>query len=237
MVELSHFSFSAMIELITIPLIILGLLAYKSWKQQKLDQLAADQLIEQVKHQSEVRLHRNTRFFKEKYMLDARHLDSALRLVDRVENRFMQKMINVYLKRDSKGLTEMDAFVAELVTTYQSLSPEIPTNDLLRKFNKHPAIFEEFEVLKQTNKDLKEEITITKRTMSDMISEFSSMFGGGADSSMDPHDVIEELQAKHAEHSGGSDQIPEDELDLLEKLADESSELAVQDDPLQPGKH
>lgn len=235
MVELSYFSVSAMIELIAVLLILLGLLVYKIRKQQKQDRLAAEQLLEQVNHQSEVRLHRNTTFFKEKYMLDANHLDKALRLVDRVEKRFMQKIINVYIKRDAKGLKEMDTYVAELVTTYQSLSPKIPTNDLLRQLNRHPAIFEEFEVQRQVNKDLKEEITITKRTMNDMMGEFSRMFGGGADASLDPHDVINELQIRHAEHNRGADQIPEDELDLLEKLAEETGEPAEEDDPLQPG--
>lgn len=234
MVELSYFSFSATIELIAALLIVLGWLFYKNWKQKKRDRQAADQLLERIRHQSEVRLHRNTKFFKEKYMLDAADLEQALRLIDHVEQRFIQKIINVYLNRDSKGLVKMDAFVAELVTTYQSLSPEIPTTDLLRKLKKNPAIFEEIEVLRQLNQDLKEEITITKQTMNEMLNEFSNMFGGGADNSLDAQEIMDELQTKHSERNADTDQLPEDELDLLEKLAEETTEPPEQDNPLLP---
>ena len=55
---------------------------------------------------------------------------------------------------------------------------------------------QETEKLKQENEKLKGELEDTKTTMNNMVGEFGSMFGGGADHEMAKHEVVEKVEGQ-----------------------------------------
>lgn len=227
MIEIPTVLFSLLIEGFIALLVILIVLLVVNMKRNKKDIAAARKLVEQIRHQSQTRQEDVGSFLVEKYRLEGDELEKSIKLIDKAEKKFMQKLINVYLKRDSLGLASMDASVAELIETYKDLSPVIPEIEELAGAASEATAEQqaELENLKQVNEQLIEELAITKKTMGNMIAEFGNMFGGGKENRMESEEVLEKVSA------------PIDEF-LSEEIAEQSEidgqEVSVEQDLADP---
>lgn len=204
MVEISVLNLSLLIEALVICLIILVLWTVLLIRQKKRDRKAARKLVDQVKHQSKTRLEVTSSFLHEKYRFEGNELEKAVKSIDKAEKKFIQAVINIYVKRNASGLESLDASLAELIDTYKSLSPIMPDAQTLAALES--ANPEEMTALRESNEKLTEELAITKETMGNMISEFGNMFGGGKDHELEQEEVVEKVQ-------GG-----EPTLDQIEKV-------------------
>ena len=196
MIEVSFVLFTLLAEgfLLSLAVILMGVIWV--FKRKKRDRIAAETLVEHIKHQSRTRLEVTSSFLNEKYLLEGDALTQAVQDIDLTEKQFFQKLINIYLNRDSEGLSSLDASVAEMVDIYKSLSPKAPQSDpaenevcdvkLEQKENK-------IKELQESHDKLVEELAITKETMSNMIGEFGNMFGGGQDHDLDKGDVMDKV--------------------------------------------
>lgn len=207
MIEVSVLLFTLISEGFIVLLVLLLLGSILTVKGKKRDKTAVRKLVDQIKKQSKARLDTTGSFLHEKYRLEGDALKKAVKSIDKAEKKFIQKMINVYLSRDAKGLASMDACVAELIDAYKSLSPIIP--DTADQQSAESADTEKLELLRNTNAKLTEELTITKQTMGSMISEFGSMFGGGQDHELAKHEVVDKVnEAKEViPESGNSSEV------------------------------
>ena len=131
MIEVSTLLFSLIVEGFLVLLIVLFALVLFNFRRKNTDRLAVHKLIDQLKQQSKVRMEQTGSFLNEKYRFEGNDLKKAVKSIDKAEKKFMQKIINVYLKRDADRLISMDAWVAELIETYKSLSPVMPDPEIL----------------------------------------------------------------------------------------------------------
>lgn len=189
MIEVSGIIFTLLVELLVILSVAWVFALFFSLKKKKNDRQAAHKLADQIKQQSDLRLKETGSFLQEKYSFEGNQLQKAIKLIDKTEKSFFQKIINLYLHRDAAALSSLDAAVAELIDVYKSLTPaktETVQSDT-------GELEDEIEHLKLTNANLAEELAITKQTMSNMIGEFGNMFGGGSDNNLDQEEVVEKV--------------------------------------------
>ncbi len=210
MIEISAIVFSLIIEAYVILLIGVISWLYFNSKKKKNDRKAALKLVEQIKHQEESRHNLNRSYLKEKYNLEGPQLKKAISAIDKSEKRFFQKVIDLYLKRDSDALGSLDADVAELIDTYKSLTP-VPATEVKEDSEKD----EQIEILRAANAQLTEELAITNKTMSDMIAEFGNMFGGGSDNKLKQDEVVEKVAEHHEQNEKDeTESLYSDDIDI-----------------------
>ncbi len=199
MIEVSTVLFSLLVEGFVALLIVISVSLFLLYKRKNKDTGAVKKLVDQIKQQSKIRLEKTGSFLSEKYRFEGNELEKAVKAIDKAEKKFMQKMINVYLKRDTHGLISMDACVAELIETYKELSPVMPDAEMLAEMaaeinDQSEGLTEEIENLKELNEKLTNELGITKETMGNMIAEFGNMFGGGKEHELESDAVIDKVK-------------------------------------------
>jgi len=196
MIEVSFLFFTLLIEGFILMLLLLLVWIILIIRRSKRDRLAAETLVQHIKHQSKTRTEITSSFLNEKYLLEGNDLKQAVLSIDLTERKFYQKLINVYLQRDAQGFTSMDASVAEMVDIYKSLSPVMPESEALDTEKTLKELDEKENKIKElqgSHDKLVEELAITKETMSNMIGEFGNMFGGGQDHDLDKSEVLEKV--------------------------------------------
>ena len=171
-------------------LVVLVVVLWLQIKSKGRQRKAVEQLVSQIKQQSKTRTQETGSFLQESYDLTDNELTSAVKSIDKQERKFFQKLVDVLGRSDVSQITSLDASVAELVDTYKSLKPKAVSANIDEGAGENTA---DIEALKVQNESLVEELKITKETMSNMIKEFGSMFGGGQDHDLDNAEVAEKV--------------------------------------------
>lgn len=200
MIEVSYLTLALVIEALVLLTVVVSVGIWMSKRNKGRDKKAIQCLVEQILHQSEIRLEKTGSFLSDKYRFEGNELSKAVKKIDTAEKLLYQKIINMYLDRDKDQLKNLDATVAELIDVYKSLSPVMPTAEEMQLISENPESTAESgdtEALQQEIDRLKDELRITKETMGNMISEFSNMFGGGSDNSIEEENVIEKISDKN----------------------------------------
>ncbi|MCP4076550.1 MAG: hypothetical protein GY744_10225 [Gammaproteobacteria bacterium] len=208
MIEVSIVLFSLLVEGLVILLTVISVYVFILNKRKNKDREAIKKLVEQIKNQSDIRMQKTGSFLSEKYNFEGNDLDKAVKNIDKAEKKFMQKLINVYHKRDADGLVGMGACVAELIETYKGLSPAIADADAdadadtdadtdteldLADDEQSEVAQEEIALLLEQNKRLTEELSIYKEIMGNIISEFGNKFGSAKENELESKDIIEQV--------------------------------------------
>ncbi|MCP4490536.1 MAG: hypothetical protein GY820_24950 [Gammaproteobacteria bacterium] len=192
MFEISPALLILLVEGMTVLLIVLLLLVFLSKRHKGRKKRAVIRLIAQIKKQSEVRTRETGSFLQEIYQLEDDELNKAVQIIDKSEKRLFQKLVNSYISEDPSIIYSMDAAIAGLIDTYKALKPKERIIEKGSDENEKQLNIE-VEALKEENEKLEEELTATKQKMTDMISEFGSMFGGGSDHEMANFEVVEKM--------------------------------------------
>ncbi len=208
MFEVSSIIFSLLIEGFILLLVLLSVLLYFQYKRKSKDKVASQKLVKKIKDQAKARKELTSTFLREKFGLEGKELEKVMNTINKSELKFMQTVINMYLHRDDQTLMVMDENVAELIETYKDLSPKIsevgnPAD--LPAGEPDPALIEELNELRENNERLSDELSITKKTMGNMIAEFGNMFGGGKESTLDADEVLNKVSDIHFEADGRED--------------------------------
>ena len=216
MMQLSTIVFSLLVELLVVLSVVLGVWVFVSLKRSNKDRSAASKLVEQIRHQSELRLKETGSFLEEKYQFEGNELAKAIQSIDKAEKKFMQKVINMYLNREAHELEVMDASMAELIEAYKELTPVGADQQIVAEVEagEEQEVLAELESLRNSNQQLTEELAITKQTMGNMIAEFGNMFGGGQESSLEKEEVLEKVKVI-------PDEVETDELVIAEPTEQE----------------
>ncbi|MCP3688939.1 MAG: hypothetical protein GY784_11035 [Gammaproteobacteria bacterium] len=194
MFEISLSVLILLVEGITILLIVVLLLVFISMRRKGRKMRAVVRLVKQIKTQSKVRTKETGSFLQDIYQLEDDELRKAVKSIDKSEKKLFQKLVNSYVSEDPTIICAMDAAIAELVDTYKTLKPR---EQIIMKGSKEGGqMLVEVEQLKQKNEQLKNELDTTRQKMTDMISEFGSMFGGGSDHEMANFEVVEKIETK-----------------------------------------
>ena len=190
MTEIPTWLLILLVETLALLALILGIWIFLSIRRKRGTRKAVDGLVEQIRKQSKLRLEETGSFLEEKYHFEGDELQKAVEQVDKAEKLFFQRVLNLYLKRDDERIKSLDAWVAELVGVYKSLSPVMPAAGESAVDENTQKKMDELERSRQA---LEEELKITKTTMSNMIAEFGNMFGGGKDNELEQSEVVEKV--------------------------------------------
>lgn len=196
MVELGAIPFILLIEGFVLSLVIVAVLVLVIVRGRSRRRKAVEQLVDQLKKQSEVRHKETGSFLQEIYQLEDAELKKAVREIDKEEKLFFQKIIDIFYNNNMSLVPTLDAALAQLIDTYKSLKPK----ERVKEAEVKPEVIEELktanEDLKKSNSRLSEELAITKKTMDSMISEFGNMFAGGSNNELGKSDVVGQLDSK-----------------------------------------
>lgn len=190
MLEVKAVYFVLLAEGFGVSIFILLLMTTMLIRRFRRNRKAVDQLVSQIKHQSDIRTGKTGSFLKEIYDLEDEELKGAIETIDKQEKRFFQKIIKMFLHSDTELLTTMDAALAEIVETYRKLKPKVPEGQDEVSLQE---VLKEVEALKLKNEKLKESLELSNSTMAGMIAEFGNMFGGGKGHEMADHEVVEKV--------------------------------------------
>ena len=219
MTEIPTWLLIVLVETLALLASILGIWVFLSIRRKRSTRKAVDCLVEQIRKQSRLRLEETGSFLEEKYRFDGDELQQAVDQVDKAEKLFFQRVLNLYLKRDNDRLKSLDAWVAELIGVYKSLSPVMPAageadEDTQKKLQE----------MERSRQALESELEVTKTTMSNMIAEFGNMFGGGKDNELEQSEVVEKVV--------DPDQVdPEKLTEILDREPTGEVALAVTETP------
>ena len=89
-------------------------------------------------------------------------------------------------REKSSQVTTLDTALEQLIDTYKCLQPveQEPVEDPLVR---------EIEETRTQNQQLREELSVVRNQMSQMVTEFSDMFGGGQETALTIDEVMERL--------------------------------------------
>ncbi len=219
MTEIPTWLLILLLETLGLLALILGIWVVLSIRRRRRTRRAVNALVEQIRQQSRLRLEETGSFLEKKYRFEGDELSKAVEQVDKAEKLFLQRLLNLYLKRDDERLQSLDAWVAELIGVYKSLSPVMPAAGEADENTQ--KILQEMERSRQA---LEDELKVTKTTMSNMIAEFGNMFGGGKDNELEQSEVVEKVV--------DPDQVDAEKLtEILDREPTDEMALAAMETP------
>jgi len=137
-------------------------------------------------------------FLQTTYHLEGEDLSAALADIDRHETEFFEHLVASLYRGGRAQLNSMDTVLENLIDSYKCLRPR-----------SEPVSQEELEAVQETvslrveNETLRSELSVARNKLSDTISEFGDMFGGGKNHQLSLHEVVERIDAMKADNDPG----------------------------------
>ncbi len=125
--------------------------------------------------------------------LEGEDLGVALADINRHEAEFFEHLLASLYRGGRAQLDSVDTAMDRLIEAYKCLRPRsdpTPQEEL--------EAAQEVASLRVENETLRSELSVAKDRLSDTISEFADMFGGGKDHQLSMHEVVERIDAMKA---------------------------------------
>ncbi|EGW55740.1 hypothetical protein [Candidatus Endoriftia persephonae] len=231
MIELSGLTVLILGEVLLALFILSGVLITLTILRRSRIRKAVQALVAKVTSSKEPRQKRLRELLGGSYQYQGEALDQTVHDLSRYEMQLYQNLINGYLKQDNIALEQIDVDVENLVLGYQQL--KLPKNLVAGQegvaeggdsFDENAEIHR----LKEENERLSAELRVTMDTMGKMLSEYSSMFSGGADNAVDKQQLMNMFQGEPAEGEP-MDEAPAADSETVEV---EAVEAELQDEEL-----
>jgi hypothetical protein len=165
-------------------------------KRQKSRSIA--ELQARVKHRSLLRSEQTKSFLQTIYHLEGEDLSAALADIEHHETEFFQHLIDSLYRGGRAQLTTMDIALDKLIESYKCLQPRSESTS-----QEEQEAVQEIVSLRVENETLRSELSVAKNKLSNTISEFGDMFGGGKDHQLALHEVVERIDAMKADNDPG----------------------------------
>ncbi len=225
MVTISSFWFMVLIELLIATALVSVLFIVFSIMRRLRDRKAATQIIHKVMEDEARRAAETKKIMLHKFGFEDVDAEKIAVKISHNERGFYQTVINMYLRRDAGELEKLNIAFEGTVDTYRTLEPPGgPTS------GKPVNESKELRLLKEENKRLSEEISVTMQTMGRMLSEYSAMFAKKAEEKVEVE--TSSNGAREAEHVTDSDTVQEQDAVNTDKeiFMEESNMVEEMDD-------
>ncbi len=240
--QISTFWLFIIAELFLALSIAVSILLYGRISQKRKDRKAAMHLVGFIKENDAKRQEEIESFLSSKFSLDGEKLGQARHGLSQAEKRLYQRIVNMYIKRDEVALKEMHIDVEGITESLYQLDAGASAAAGSSSAGSENGGDANSNALRAENDALKAELQITMETMSRMLSEYASMFGGTPQNlpdaptmtqMLDEGDLPEadEIVADLEEDSFSSDE-PLEELETLEDIDDLDIETPNGPDPV-----
>ena len=151
------------------------------------------------KNRSLLRGEQTKLFLQTTYHLEGEDLGAALTDIDRHEADFFEHLVASLYRGGRAQLNTMDTALDKLIESYKCLQPRHESS-----LQKELEAVQEVVSLRVENESLRSELSVAKNKLSDTISEFGDMFGGGKDHQLSLHEVVERIDAMKADNDPGA---------------------------------
>jgi hypothetical protein len=144
------------------------------------------ELATQIKQRAPIRAGGTADFLQAVYHFEAEQLRTALESIETAETIYFQHLVDSLEQGESSQVTTLDTALEQLIDTYKCLQPvkqEVIEDPLVR----------EVEEARTQNQELREELSLVRNQMSQLVAEFSDMFGGGQDTALTIDEVMGRL--------------------------------------------
>ncbi|WP_428605586.1 hypothetical protein [Sedimenticola sp.] len=221
MIEVSKFLLLVIGEVLLLSVVYTGVVNFLAFSKRQRERAAIKKLIGRIKEDSSRRESETRKIMQERYGLSDNNLEEVVHKIAREEKMFYQTLIDVFVKRDAEAIQNLCVDYEGSVEVYRSIN--IPkkgeSGDEGEVSEEHT---EELILLKAENQRLTEELQLTMDTMGNMLSEYTLMFAGGADVSLDREKMREILTP---EVSGeATPEAAEAEDDFIQRPSSEEPE-------------
>jgi hypothetical protein len=132
-------------------------------------------------------------FLQAVYRLEEPELGSALKDIESREQDFIQLLVSSLQKGRLAHIDGLDSALDRVIEAYKCLQPRVDEQAAEAGQGER-----EITALRHQNEELRGELSQAKNSLSDMISEFGNMFGGGKDHELDLHELKKKLAAMDA---------------------------------------
>lgn len=163
-------------------------------KRRDIEELAAA-----IKCRSSLRKQQTESFLQVVYQLEGEELRTTLADIDKHETDFFKHLIESLYRGKRAQIMTLDTALDNLVKAYKCLQPRIevaPEED--------EAVVEEISTLRGENEDLRSELSVANNKLSDLITEFGEIFGGGKDHQLTLQQVMDKVDAMKADHANST---------------------------------
>jgi len=132
-------------------------------------------------------------FLQTTYQLEGEDLGMALADINRHEAEFFEHPLAGLYRGGRAQLNSIDTAMDKLIEAYKCLRPRSDSSS-----REELEAVEEVVSLRVENETLRSDLSVAKNRLSDTISEFADMFGGGKDHQLSMHEVVERIDAMKA---------------------------------------
>lgn len=219
-------------ELLLVTAVVSVVMVVVLMLRKRRDHSAVLALVGKIKEDEKRRLDETNKIMGHHYGLEGEALETIVKKIAREEKLFYQTLINLYLKRDSGVLKNLNVQFEGAVEPYRSLKLlKAEASDATSEMDAESSA--EIERLKTENGRLSEELRITMDTMGRMLTEYSSMFAGGSGEELDKEKMTEMFKEDQATESGDDKEAPAPDTHEAVIGSDEMEETAVVGDGVQ----
>ncbi len=182
MIEISTTLAVAAAEAFAIVLFTALILGYRLVRRKRIDRKAALAVAHRIKEETPARLEALRRILGEALGYTGDPLEEAVQRLSRKERLLYQRILNLYVKRDAAALGQVTIDVENHTAGCLALAPrgEAVQGDAPEPAEGGAESDSEVAGLREENERLEQELRITMETMTRMLDEYSTMFGGDA---------------------------------------------------------
>ena len=164
-------------ELFLLLLVLLSVSWFSNRGARQRDAKAATALIARVKKEKPERAAAIEKFLNAGMGMEGEVLEQAKTAMLRGELVLLQRFAGIYKKRDAAAAARFDGDLVAAIEPYHALTGQGGGTEAA--VDGEPVDDRELEALRKENQRLSDELKITMETMSRMLNEYSTMFGGG----------------------------------------------------------
>ncbi|MCB1761275.1 MAG: hypothetical protein KDI68_16005 [Gammaproteobacteria bacterium] len=230
MISLSPMMFLVLAELLLLFGAAAAVLGMMIINRKRKERRAVGRLIVRIKEDEKRRRDETRALMEEKFGFKGESLDKIVKQVSREEKRLYQTLINLFLNRNLSQLEVLHVECEGVTEPYRNLDISLAAAEASTGDDDAIAsdLSVELDMLREENERLTTELGVTMDTMGKMLSEYASMYGGGAEGQIDKAKMMESFrQAEQPAVNAAaavSEQTPAGE-------EHEESEIAVEQAP------
>ncbi len=199
MLEVNAIYFVLLLEgfLLSLVLLLFWLLVTLIRRRRKRKSIA--DLAAAIKGRSAAHRQQTESFLQVIYQLQGDDLRNTLADIDKHETEFFQRLIDCLYRGGRAKIKALDMSLDKLIKSYKCMQPrvEIP---LLEQ----PEVVQEMATLRGENDMLRDDLSAAQNKVSDLITEFGEIFGGGKDHQLTLQEVIDKVDAMKADHDSAT---------------------------------
>ncbi len=173
---------------------LLVMLIRRRRKRRDIMELAAA-----IKSRSESRTQQTESFLQVVYQLEGEDLRATLTDIDKHETDFFQHLVESLSRRGSARINALDMSLDKLIKSYKCLLPRV---EILPP--EESEVVQEITTLRGENELLRSDLSVAQDKLSDMITEFGEIFGGGKDHQLTLQEVMDKVGAMKADHDSAT---------------------------------